>query len=89
MFAKLRARLEVRKLEDRYVRRNNRSTFTSGATYIDGEYVFPGVDYPREVGSKLSKLSLASLSSSTSNTSSKSRPWKYRGPMASVGNWSR
>jgi hypothetical protein len=73
------------------MRRNNRSTFISQATYVDGEYVYPGSDYPRGSGSKLSKLSLSSFQSSTSTGESGDvkKTWRYKGPMASVGNWSK
>ncbi|CAL5874416.1 uncharacterized protein PFLUO_LOCUS8712 [Penicillium psychrofluorescens] len=37
---KLQARLELYRLEQRYTRRKNRSTFTTGAQYVDGEYVY-------------------------------------------------
>ena len=32
--------LELRRLENRYVRRNHRNTYVSGARYVDGEYVY-------------------------------------------------
>ncbi|KAK4497908.1 hypothetical protein PRZ48_010563 [Zasmidium cellare] len=37
---KLRARLEIYRLEQRYTKREKRTTFTSGAQYVDGEYVY-------------------------------------------------
>jgi len=37
---KLHAKFELYKLEQRYARRKRRTTFTSDATYIDGEYVY-------------------------------------------------
>ncbi|EEP80593.1 predicted protein [Uncinocarpus reesii 1704] len=37
---KLHAKLELYRLEQRYARRKNRNTFTTGATYVDGEYVY-------------------------------------------------
>lgn len=41
LFDKLQAKLEIYRLEQRYTRRKNRSTFTTAAQYVDGEYVFP------------------------------------------------
>ncbi|KAI9738338.1 MAG: hypothetical protein M1834_008836 [Cirrosporium novae-zelandiae] len=36
----LQSKLELYRLEQRYARRKNRRTFTTGATYVDGEYVY-------------------------------------------------
>ena len=36
----LRAKLEIYRLEQRYTRRDKRSTWVSGAHYVDGEYVY-------------------------------------------------
>ncbi|CAD0107514.1 unnamed protein product [Aureobasidium uvarum] len=36
----IRAKVELYRLEQRYARRDKRSTFTTGARYVDGEYVF-------------------------------------------------
>jgi len=36
----LRAKYEIHRLEQRYARRDKRSTFVSGAQYVDGEYVY-------------------------------------------------
>jgi len=36
----LRAKLEIYRLEQRYTRRDKRSTWVSGAQYVDGEYVY-------------------------------------------------
>ncbi|KAF1963333.1 hypothetical protein CC80DRAFT_396725 [Byssothecium circinans] len=36
---KLQARLELYRLEQRYTRRDKRTTFFSDAHYVDGEYV--------------------------------------------------
>jgi hypothetical protein len=33
--------LELRRLEDKYVRRKTRTCYISNATYVDGEYVYP------------------------------------------------
>ncbi|WEW60628.1 hypothetical protein PRK78_006115 [Emydomyces testavorans] len=37
---KLHAKLELYRLEQRYARRKHRSACTTGATYVDGEYVY-------------------------------------------------
>jgi hypothetical protein len=52
----LRAKLEIYRLEQRYTRRDKRSTWVSGAQYVDGEYVY---------GNE------STVSSPTSSTSSK------------------
>ncbi|GAM85684.1 hypothetical protein ANO11243_036920 [Dothideomycetidae sp. 11243] len=36
----LRSKYELYRLEQRYTRREKRTTFASGATYVDGEYVY-------------------------------------------------
>lgn len=36
----LRNKYELYKLEQRYTRRDKRTTFASGAQYVDGEYVY-------------------------------------------------
>lgn len=53
----LRAKLEIYRLEQRYTRRDKRSTWVSGAHYVDGEYVY---------GNE------STVSSPTSSTNSKS-----------------
>ncbi|KAF9696618.1 hypothetical protein EKO04_005641 [Ascochyta lentis] len=40
LFEKMQARLELYRLEQRYTRREKRSTFISEAQYVDGEYVY-------------------------------------------------
>ncbi|EMD66690.1 hypothetical protein GGP41_008098 [Bipolaris sorokiniana] len=40
IFEKLQARLELHRLEQRYTRREKRTTFISEAQYVDGEYVY-------------------------------------------------
>ncbi|KAH7409979.1 hypothetical protein DE146DRAFT_751696 [Phaeosphaeria sp. MPI-PUGE-AT-0046c] len=40
IFEKLQARLELYRLEQRYTRREKRTTFYSDAQYVDGEYVY-------------------------------------------------
>ena len=36
----LRSKYELYRLEQRYTRRDKRTTFTSGAQYVDGEYIY-------------------------------------------------
>ncbi|KAF1916110.1 hypothetical protein BDU57DRAFT_217205 [Ampelomyces quisqualis] len=40
IFEKLQARLELYRIEQRYTRREKRTTFFSDAQYVDGEYVY-------------------------------------------------
>ncbi|KAF2640257.1 hypothetical protein P280DRAFT_400659 [Massarina eburnea CBS 473.64] len=40
IFEKLQAKLELYRLEQRYTRRDKRTTFYSDAQYVDGEYVY-------------------------------------------------
>ncbi|RVX75407.1 hypothetical protein B0A52_00760 [Exophiala mesophila] len=37
---KLQSKLELYRLEQKYARRKNRTTFSTGAQYVDGEYVY-------------------------------------------------
>ncbi|KAJ5174341.1 uncharacterized protein N7482_000218 [Penicillium canariense] len=47
--------LELYRLEQRYARRKHRSTFSTGAQYVDGEYVFnTGSNSPTSTVSKQS-----------------------------------
>jgi len=39
----LRSKYELYRLEQRYTRRDKRTTFISGAQYVDGEYVYNDV----------------------------------------------
>lgn len=57
----LRAKLEIYRLEQRYTRRDKRSTWVSGAHYVDGEYVYGN-----------SESTVSSPTSSTNSGSSKS-----------------
>lgn len=40
LFEKLQAKLELYRLEQRYTRREKRTTFISDAQYVDGEYIY-------------------------------------------------
>ncbi|KAJ5505374.1 hypothetical protein LT330_009382 [Penicillium expansum] len=51
---KLQAKLELYRLEQRYARRKHRSTFSTGAQYVDGEYVYSGASSPTSTVSKQS-----------------------------------
>jgi len=66
----IRYKYELHRLEKRYTRREGRTTFVSGAQYIDGEYVYPDLPSP----STSSSSSPSSPSASSSTTSSPSSP---------------
>ncbi|KAJ5814702.1 hypothetical protein N7474_006479 [Penicillium riverlandense] len=68
---KLQARLELYRLEQRYTRRKNRNTFTTGAQYVDGEYIYSsnGSSLPT---SPVSKHSTGSWRPSGSGSGSRS-----------------
>ncbi|KAK0283766.1 hypothetical protein LTR35_006225 [Friedmanniomyces endolithicus] len=40
LLTSLREKIDLYRLEQRYTRRDKRTTFTSGASYVDGEYVY-------------------------------------------------
>ncbi|KAL1988399.1 hypothetical protein VTN96DRAFT_10082 [Rasamsonia emersonii] len=40
LIEKLQSKLELYRLEQRYARRKNRTTFHAGAQYVDGEYIY-------------------------------------------------
>jgi hypothetical protein len=40
LMSKIHQKIELYRLEQKYTRRKNRSTFTTGAHYVDGEYVY-------------------------------------------------
>ncbi|KAF2800616.1 hypothetical protein K505DRAFT_228446 [Melanomma pulvis-pyrius CBS 109.77] len=61
LIEKLQARLELYRLEQRYTRREKRTTFVSDAQYVDGEYV--------TASSPTSTKSYESNSTSTSKAS--------------------
>lgn len=42
LFDKLQSKLELYRLEQKYAKRKNRQTFSTGATYVDGEYHYDG-----------------------------------------------
>ncbi|KAI7008331.1 hypothetical protein D0869_09918 [Hortaea werneckii] len=59
----LRSKYELYRLEQRYTRRDKRTTFASGAQYVDGEYIYSPT--PTSTGS-----TTASGNSSSSATKS-------------------
>lgn len=60
----IRAKVELYRLEQRYARRDKRTTFTTGARYVDGEYIF---DHSSSPGSPTG--STGSWQSSTASSS--------------------
>lgn len=46
-FDKLQSKLELYRIEQKYARRKNRQTFTTGAIYQDGEYFYTGAGEAR------------------------------------------
>ncbi|OJD37214.1 uncharacterized protein BKCO1_8000170 [Diplodia corticola] len=58
LIEKLQAKLELYRLEQRYTRREKRTTFISDARYVDGEYVYgsgPSSPYSSTSGSTSSR----------------------------------
>ncbi|TID22263.1 putative mannosyl-oligosaccharide alpha-1-2-mannosidase [Venturia nashicola] len=80
---KLQAKMEINRIEDRYVKRVNRNAFASDAQYVNGEYVFkcrqsvespPSRSLKQPTSSKPSKSSSSnSISKTSTNRSSSSR----------------
>ncbi|KAF2012176.1 hypothetical protein BU24DRAFT_465741 [Aaosphaeria arxii CBS 175.79] len=60
---KLQAKLELYRLEQRYTRREKRTTFISDAQYVDGEYIY--------ASSPTSSKSMSTNNSSSSRRFSK------------------
>ncbi|EDU41421.1 hypothetical protein PtrSN002B_007036 [Pyrenophora tritici-repentis] len=56
LIEKMQARLELYRLEQRYTRREKRTTFISAAHYVDGEYIYgsapPSAKSTNSAGSK-------------------------------------
>ncbi|KAF2083323.1 hypothetical protein K490DRAFT_69923 [Saccharata proteae CBS 121410] len=46
LFEKLQTKLELYRLQQRYTRRDKRTTFISDAVYVDGEYVYSSPSSP-------------------------------------------
>ncbi|KAF2711474.1 hypothetical protein K504DRAFT_475317 [Pleomassaria siparia CBS 279.74] len=72
LIEKLQARLELYRLEQRYTRREKRTTFYSDAQYVDGEYVMAS--------------SPTSMNSSTSSSTATSKASKRmsKGPAVRI-----
>ncbi|QDS78152.1 hypothetical protein FKW77_004895 [Venturia effusa] len=71
---RLQAKMELHRIEDRYVKRANRNAYSSDAQYINGEYVYKcrqPVDSPP---SRSSKGPTSSKPSKPSSSSSCSKP---------------
>ncbi|KAE9988475.1 hypothetical protein EG328_010514 [Venturia inaequalis] len=76
---KLQAKMELNRIEDRYVKRVNRNAYSSDAQYVNGEYIYKcrqSIESPPSRSSKQPTSSKPSKSSSpTSNSeSSTNRP---------------
>jgi hypothetical protein len=73
LITSLRAKLEIYRLEQRYTRRDKRSTWVSGAQYVDGEYIYGN------------ESTVSSPTSSTNSGGSKSsRTSGFTGKLAGV-----
>ncbi|KAJ5125300.1 hypothetical protein N7448_004626 [Penicillium atrosanguineum] len=70
---KVQAKLELYRLEQKYARRKHRTTFSTGATYVDGEYVFTGAKSPT---STVSKHSTGSWRPSIGRSGSSESRWR-------------
>ena len=53
----LRYKVELYRLEQRYTRREKRTTFISGAQYVDGEYVYAASPSPTQSSNSSSSTS--------------------------------
>lgn len=70
------ADFELRRLEQRYVERKNRNTWTSDAVYVDGEYVSP-TRSPDAISPVTSPTNTGS-----SRTTDSGFSWTSKGPVA-------
>lgn len=78
----LKGKYEIHRLEKRYTRRDKRTTFTSDAIYVDGEYIYaPNNKHDNDSSSNISSRGNGdnnnSSDNSTSNLSSPSASSKY------------
>ncbi|EXJ90014.1 hypothetical protein A1O3_03082 [Capronia epimyces CBS 606.96] len=46
LFDKLQAKIELYRLEQKYARRKNKTSYTTGAQYVDGEYIYSDQSSP-------------------------------------------
>ncbi|KAK2757710.1 hypothetical protein FQN54_004679 [Arachnomyces sp. PD_36] len=62
LFEKLQSKIELYRLEQRYTRRKNRTTFVGDVQYVDGEYVYnsSGGSSPTTSSATVSKHSTGS-----------------------------
>lgn len=70
----LRSKYELYKLEQRYTRRDKRTTFYSGAQYVDGEYVYSptsstksGSSFGSGAGKRISTIQVKEIFTSNGN----------------------
>ncbi|KAH9828378.1 UbiH, 2-polyprenyl-6-methoxyphenol hydroxylase [Teratosphaeria destructans] len=82
LLTSLRAKYELYRLEQRYTRREKRTTFISGAHYVDGEYVYNvsalGAKSPPPPAAgkgRMSVVNVKELFPSTSGVKRTSRAW--------------
>jgi len=67
----LRAKYDLYRLEQRYTNRSKRSTFISGAQYVDGEYIYASNNDNNNLGNS----SESPISSPTQSTSGSGHSW--------------
>ncbi|PGH26602.1 hypothetical protein AJ80_01731 [Polytolypa hystricis UAMH7299] len=83
LFEKLQSKLELYRIEQRYAKRKHRSTFTTGALYVDGEYVYANstgsssASSPTTSTASVTKHSTGSQSRRSQNGSSSRREWRF------------
>lgn len=74
----LRNKYELYKLEQRYTRREKRTTFYSGAQYVDGEYVYSPTSSTKSGSSfgsgskRMSTIQVKEIFSSNGNSNKRS-----------------
>ncbi|EXJ73402.1 uncharacterized protein A1O5_03162 [Cladophialophora psammophila CBS 110553] len=73
LFDKLQSKLELYRLEQKYARRKNRTTFTTGAVYQDGEYFYTGTADARSP--TMSTNSTGNSNNSSASNKRRSQMW--------------
>ncbi|EXJ60121.1 hypothetical protein A1O7_04273 [Cladophialophora yegresii CBS 114405] len=73
LFEKLQAKLDLYRLEQKYARRKNRTTFTTGAVYQDGEYFYTNASDARSP--TMSTNSTGNSNSSTNSNKRRTQLW--------------
>ncbi|KAF2152494.1 hypothetical protein K461DRAFT_321491 [Myriangium duriaei CBS 260.36] len=76
----LRSKYELYRLEQRYTRRDKRTTFASGATYVDGEYVYRNGRPPLSPGEGAPNDDDLPSPSAAANTTAPKSPASSTGP---------